>query len=256
MTPEPPLFGPAFFRIHENIPREGPGDAESTRRAFRMLRLPDRPDILDLGCGPGLQTIELARLTNGHIKALDLYDHYLQRVEQAAGHAGVQSRVATLQGSMFDLRFPDESFDVVWAEGSIYIIGFERGLREWKRLLRPKGYVAATHLSWLTNDIPREAEEFWAKTYPAIASVEDNLRIARQEGYEVVGEFPLPTSAWWNEYYGPLETRLADLRQDPEFKDDPIARQSIAATQEEIDLYRKYPDVYGYVFYVMRRRVP
>jgi hypothetical protein len=47
---------------------------------------------------------------------------------------------------------------------------------------------------------------------------------------------------------------VADLRQHPEFKDDPIARQSIAATQEEIDLYRKYPDVYGYVFYVMRRR--
>lgn len=48
---------------------------------------------------------------------------------------------------MFEIREPSKSLDVIWAEGSIYIIGFERGLREWGRFLKDGGYLGVTHLS-------------------------------------------------------------------------------------------------------------
>jgi len=36
---------------------------------------------------------------------------------------------------ILNMDFPDESFDIIWAEGSTFIIGFERALREWRRLI-------------------------------------------------------------------------------------------------------------------------
>ena len=43
-------------------------------------------------------------------------------------------KVAEIEGSMLSLDYPDESFDLVWAEGSIFIIGFDQGLEDWRRL--------------------------------------------------------------------------------------------------------------------------
>ncbi len=64
-----------FWVIHSGLPREGPGDNKSTRKAYRMLKdLPKNPRILDVGCGPGMQTVELAKLSGGQIVALDFHE--------------------------------------------------------------------------------------------------------------------------------------------------------------------------------------
>jgi hypothetical protein len=52
-----------FWIIHSGLTREGPGDNKSTQRAYRMLKdLPKNPCILDIGCGLGMQTVDLAKL--------------------------------------------------------------------------------------------------------------------------------------------------------------------------------------------------
>src|SRR5262249_11799155 len=61
------------------------------------------------------------------------------------------------RASMSALDFPDASFDLIWSEGAIYVMGFAEGLRAWKRLLKPHGAIAVTELSWLGPDIPEEA---------------------------------------------------------------------------------------------------
>jgi hypothetical protein len=44
-----------FFEVHSGLLREGPGDNESTKKAYFMLQdLPENPLILDIGCGPGM----------------------------------------------------------------------------------------------------------------------------------------------------------------------------------------------------------
>lgn len=60
-----------FFEIHKGLPREGPGRNDYTRRAFEMLPKLDKPRILDIGCGPGGPTMELARLSGGSVIGLD-----------------------------------------------------------------------------------------------------------------------------------------------------------------------------------------
>jgi len=113
-----------------------------TRKAFRTLPPLVKPSILDIGCGSGIPTVELAGLTDGVITGIDIDTAMLDLLRRKIEKAGLSQRVKAVKCSIPDMVFPDESFDLIWAEGSIYEIGFERGLREWKRFLKPGGYLA------------------------------------------------------------------------------------------------------------------
>lgn len=240
-----------FYEIHAGIPRQGPGNIESTDRAFAMITdLPPEPKILDIGCGPGLQTVELAKLSGGEVVGLDFTASFLNELKAHAETANLAKKIKTVEGSMFELPFGKESFDVVWSEGAIYIIGFEKGIKEWKPLLKSGGYMVASHISWLKDEVPEKPKEFWKKNYPTITTVDENLKIAEATGYKVVGHFTLPEAGWWDDYYLPEEKNLKRLRE--KYKDDLEAMARINSTQEEIDLYREYSDSYGYVFYVLK----
>jgi len=133
-----------FWSVHRDLPREAPGDDAATQRAFSMLGdLPDRPEILDFGCGPGAQTLALAQASQAHITAVDTHQPFLDDLTRRASLTGVADRIVPIKMTMFDLAF-DQPFDVLWSEGAIYIIGFEAGLKAWRPLLKPGGYVAVT----------------------------------------------------------------------------------------------------------------
>lgn len=240
-----------FFEIHNGLDREAPGGDRYTRQAFHMLPVMDRPRILDIGCGPGASTMELARLGNGHVTGLDLHQPFLDRLSRKIEEAGLSERVETVHGSMFELDFPDESFDILWAEGSIYIIGFQRGLREWRSLLRPGGYLVASEATWFRSDPPEEIRDFWKAGYPGIGTIPANLERAAACGYRLVGLFTLPEDAWWAGYYNHVEKRLQELRK--KYGDDTEALAVLDEEAKEMDLYRKYSDWYGYTFFVLQK---
>ena len=84
----------AFWKIHSGLPREGPGDNKSTRKAYMMLEdLPENPRILDVGCGPGMQTIELAKLSGEQIVALDVHEPFLEQLKEAVKKEGANDMV-------------------------------------------------------------------------------------------------------------------------------------------------------------------
>ena len=242
-----------FWELHQDLPREGPGDNASTLKALSfMANLPPQPAILDIGCGPGMQTVELAKHTRGKITAIDTHQPFLDKLEERAHAEGVSDKIKAINMSMFALEFPLQSFDVIWSEGAIYIMGFEAGLRAGRPLLKPHGYVAVTELSWLRPDPPAEAAAFWKENYTGMQSVQANLDSVRTAGYGEVTHFVLPPSSWWDGYYTPQIARIAMLRE--KYRDDAEAILLLDESQKEIDLYRKYSGWYGYVFYVMQKR--
>jgi len=173
----------------------------------------DRPRILDIGCGRGDPTLELARLSQGEIIGIDIHQPSLDSLARKIEGAGLSSRVKAVNCSMFDMDFPDESFDIIWAEGSIWIIGFERCLKEWRRFLKPNGFLAVHEMTWLRPNPPKEICDYWRGVYPGITTVPENLEQISGCGYDVIGHFTLPEDAWWIEYYGPLEKRIGASRK-------------------------------------------
>ena len=239
-----------FFEIHKDLPREGPGDFQSTKKAFSMLvKLPRQPLILDIGCGPGMQTLDLIALTDGKIVAVDNHQPFLDQLSKKAAQKGVTDRITVVNADMSSLDFGEGTFDLIWAEGSAYTIGFENALRTWKPLLKRPGYLAATEIAWTKPAPPEELQRFWAEEYPPMQDIESNLAAIRRAGYRAIGHFVLPESAWWEHYYTPVEQKLVALRE--KYKDNPKALAVVEFHQREIDLYRQYSDYYGYFFYVM-----
>lgn len=125
-----------------------------------MLPELDKPHILDVGCGSGVPTLELARLSNGQIIGLDVEQSPLDKLARKIEEAGLSDRVTTLKCSMFELDFPDESFDIVWAEGSMSRIGFEKGLKEWRRFQKPIGFLVVRDE---ITDITKKLTDPWLR---------------------------------------------------------------------------------------------
>lgn len=241
-----------FFEIHQDLPREGPGRDKYTQKAYKMLPKLDKPRILDIGCGPGGPTMELARLSQNEIIGIDTHQPYLEKLKRKIDTEGLSGRVKSLNQSMFNMEFLDESFDIIWAEGAIYIIGFERGLKEWKRFIKPQGFLVVHEMAWLRPNPPQEIYDYWMTLYPGITSANENKKIISHCKYDLLGHFPLPDDAWWIEYYGPLEERIQMLMQ--KYQDDVQALKVLDDEQKEIEMYKKYSNWYGSIFFVMQKK--
>ncbi len=125
-----------FFEIHKDLPREGPGCNSATSEAISQIpNLSSQSKILDVGCGPGMQTLELARKTKGLIIAIDKNQPFLDELTRRVGREGFTERIQVLNMSMKYLKFEDSTFDLIWSEGAIYIMGFQKGLVAWNRFL-------------------------------------------------------------------------------------------------------------------------
>ena len=216
------------YKIQKGYLRENL--SKYTRKAFQILPKFDNPCILDIGCGRGVPTMELAKLSNGQIIGLDINQSLLDDLMRNIKEAGLSNRVRTMKCSMIKMDFPDESFDIIWAEGSIWKIGFEKGLKEWRHFLKQNGFLVV---------------------HDEIDNLAKKLEKIPNFGYELVGHFIVPSDAWQLEYYGPLERLVQDVRA--EYIDDPKALDLLNKDQREVEKFKTNPEMYGSVFLMMQK---
>lgn len=246
-------FWTHFKNIYGGLPRQGPGLRESTEQALGLIPpLTADQRLLDIGCGTGAQTLDLARATEARIVAVDNHPPFVAQLARRAAEQGLSARITAQVADMTALPFPDGAFDVLWCEGAIFIMGFAKGLTAWRRLLKPGGYVVVSEFCWMQDDPPAEVREIFLDD-DAEADVGDVA--ARREavaasGYRLLADFVLPAAGWRSSYYAPLGARLAEFRR--EHAGDPEALAVADRCQHEIDVYQKHPDAFGYVFFVMQ----
>ena len=239
------------------LPRLAPGDDASTRRVLEMLYGADLAGVgpecrvLDVGCGNGAQTLRLATELGCRVTAVDDHRPYLDELERRAAAQGLADRIETRCADMVGLDLGGETFDLVWAEGSAYVMGVPEALRAWRSLLKPGGAVGFTELTWLEADPPDECREFFASEYPRMADASAHLATIEECGYDLIGHFTLPASSWWETYYDPLARRLAGY-VPPDDDDETLA--VLGMIRSEIDVYRRFSRWYGYVFFLLRIR--
>ena len=237
--------------LHAGLDRLGPGEDAATHRALRACRaLPRHPKIIDIGCGAGAQTLVLAEATGGTVAAVDRFRPFLERLQQRLSSSGRRGSVECVQADMAALPFRDRCVDLVWCEGAAYIMGFDRALTAWRRLLKPGGYLVVSEAAWFRPDPPPELARFWRDNYPAMRADEANLEAAVRLGWHPEARFRLPFAAW-QAYYAPLRERLPALLE--RYPGEPEAAAVVEMTEREMTLMEAHRTHCGYAFYVLRR---
>lgn len=246
-------FDPGLISEYfSNFERQGPGSPEVTLKALDFVTgLTDRSRIADLGCGTGGQTMVLARHAPGTVTGLDLFPLFIEKLNAKAKNENLQDRLKGLAGSMENLPFEKEGLDLIWSEGAIYNIGFERGLKEWRDYLKPGGWLAVSEAAWFTEDRPKEIADFWEDAYPEIDTVSNKIAQMQQAGYIPMASFILPEDCWTDHFYTPQEPFQQDFLK--KHAGNRAAEEFVNYMRHEARLYERYSKYYGYAFFIGRK---
>lgn len=241
-----------FYEVFENIPRQGPGIKESTYKAYNLIKeyLPSRPEILDVGCGKGVQTIELAQECHGHITAIDKHQFFLDHLKKAASEEGLSDKISCINADMAQLPFNKPVFDVIWSEGAVFIIGIKEGLKQWKRFLKQDGFLVLSDLVWLTDERPSELTQHWKNEGISVLTIDQVLKAADQEKYCIIDHFTLPDEGWLEKFIIPLEKTITSLRA--KYAGNTEALETFQALEYENGLVKKYLNCCGYEFFIWK----
>jgi len=242
-----------IVEAHVGLERQGPGSPEMILKALGFLENPEHmSQVLDLACGTGGQTRILAQNIAGNITGLDLCPDFINVFNEQARQVGFQDRVHGIVGSMDDLSFDREAFDLIWSEGAIDTIGFERGLSHWNGFLKENGYVVVTCPSWFTDERPAEIEKYWVDAVQGLDTIGANISIMQRAGYQFIAAFALPEECWTDHYFAPR--KVAEQALLEKYAGNKTVEACIAEDEYEVELYSKYKQYYGYVFYIGRKR--
>lgn len=241
-TPDPVglLFG--------GMEKLGPGDDAHTSHVLRLLPKRQFRVVVDAGCGTGRQTLALVRGLGVLVHAIDCYQPFLTDLVHRARAAKIEHLVEVLCMDMQSIPQTFREIDLLWSEGAAYNIGFANALTTWAPAMASRGLVVVSELSWLQVPAPAEVEEFFRSGYPDMRSVEGNIALAKNAGYEVLATHTLPPDAWVDDYYDILKPRAMALLDHP----DAAVRDFAAETVREINVFDRSEGSYGYVFYALQ----
>ncbi len=234
-----------------NTERQGPGSPEETLKALSFIDgLTEKSKIADIGCGTGGQTMVLGQNTECKIIGVDTSHDHINQLNQNAQNKNLQDRVQGIVGNMENLPFQEEELDLIWSEGAIYNIGFERGLNEWRKFLKQGGYIAVTENTWFSEERPAEIQVFWQKAYPEIDTISNKVAQMQRAGYLPIATYILPETIWTDYYACQTLRREFFLKK---YKGNKTIEKFIASQRYEAELYYKYKAYYGYMFYIGKK---
>ncbi|NHI93920.1 MAG: class I SAM-dependent methyltransferase [Candidatus Lokiarchaeota archaeon] len=197
-------------------------------KAFKSLPKLDKPRILDVGCGSGVSTIELTNLCNGIIVGIDIIS--LEKLDKKIKEKGLTNQIKLKQCSFFKNGFQDESFDIVWAEGTFHILGYEKSFNESNRLLKRNGYLV---IHDETNTLPKK------------------IKLAKKYDFKLINSFPLPEKAWWSEYYQPLEKKIYEIL--PKYEKNNEVLKYLKQQLDEVNMVKHDPKKFNSIFFIFQK---
>ncbi|WPL19168.1 Demethylrebeccamycin-D-glucose O-methyltransferase [Thiorhodovibrio winogradskyi] len=242
-----------LIELHKAGQRQGPGGDEESAKALDMALLDGSQPlhVADIGCGTGASTLVLARRLNARITAVDFLQDFLDLLAEKAKGAGLSQQIQPLCCSMDALPFGDQEFDLIWSEGAIYNIGFERGISDWRRYLKVGGMLVVSEITWTTASRPLEIQRHWEREYPEINVASAKMQQLEKQGYAPMGYFVLPENCWRDNYYRPMQKRFPAFLERHGHSNE--AQAIVAAETEEIELYEKYKAYYSYGVYIAKK---
>jgi ubiquinone/menaquinone biosynthesis C-methylase UbiE len=238
--------------LHKRAYRQGPGGDTETRKAIE-LALPGASEplkIADIGCGTGASTLLLARDLNAHVTAVDFLPEFIEILKTRAESEDLINKMTPIVGSMDDLPFDDEEYDVIWSEGAIYSMGFKKGVDDWRRFLKPGGLLVVSEITWTTDKRPSELQNYWDSEYPEIGTASSKIRVLEDSGYTPVAYFALPEHCWLDNYYRPIQNSFSEFLTRNANSEE--AQALVEAEKKEISLYERHKNYFSYGMYIAK----
>jgi ubiquinone/menaquinone biosynthesis C-methylase UbiE len=217
-----------LYRIERDHIRENLN--KYTRKAFESIPDLDRPSILDIGCGTGVPTIAIAKMSGGHVIGMDIDETSLELLRRKLREEGLNNQVSVIKGSIMTMNFPEESFDIIWSEGSIFVIGFENSLRKWRGFIKPGGFL-------VIHDENKDRAK--------------KIGLIKTHGYSLITQFELPESIWLNDFYVPLEKLIHKFRH--EHPNDIKLNNELGKDKAEIDKCKSHYTTISSFFIIIQK---
>jgi len=239
--------------LHKRANRQGPGGDSETRKAMElaMIGASEPLKIADIGCGTGASTMLLARELNAQVTAVDFLPEFIDVLKTRAESEGLINKISPIVGSMDDLPFDDEEYDVIWSEGAIYNMGFKKGVGDWRRYLKPGGFLVVSEITWTTSERPFELQNHWESEYPEVGTASSKISILENSGYTPAAYFTLPDHCWINNYYRPMQNSFSEFLDRNANSED--AQTIVEAEKKEISLYEEYKNYFSYGVYIAKK---
>jgi cyclopropane fatty-acyl-phospholipid synthase-like methyltransferase len=237
----------ALISLHSGLKRQGPGDPVFSEFVINQLpELPQNPRIADMGSGAGAGALILARKFHSRVKAVDFSGVFLDQMMCRAAQEGLQNLIEPIKCDMGKLDWEPASIDLIWSEGAAYNISFEGALKTWRPLLAANGVAMISEMNYFSKRVPDIVAKYMKNVYPDIRNESDNTELINASGFRLVAAHRLPSKAWWDNYYDPLRERMAEYMDT----DDRVMQAVIKETEEEMDFFKEYQDIYGYTYYI------
>jgi ubiquinone/menaquinone biosynthesis C-methylase UbiE len=239
----------ALINLHSGLERLGPGDSDFSEYIIQQIPdLPPSPRIADLGCGTGAGTLILAKKFHSKVKAVDFSKEFLDQLMERAIRQGLEDLIEIIERDIGSLDWDPGTIDLLWSEGAAYNITFEGALKGWRPLLVTKGIAVISEMNYFSDHASEVVEQYMKNAYPRIKSESKNVDLINSSGFEVLGVYRLPSSAWWENYYDPLCEKITAMRNS----DDKEIQAVINETEEEMKFFKKHENDYGYTYFIMR----
>jgi SAM-dependent methyltransferase len=189
---------------HESVLRSHRVRTAENSAAYLLPHLQPGMSVLDVGCGPGTITVDLAaRIEPGLLTAVEMTDDALDLARTEA-RTRDQSNIEFVASDVHALVFPDDTFDVVHAHQVLqHVADPVQALREMRRVCKPGGVVAARDADYagFTWYPQLPALDHWMTLYSAAARANGGepdagrrlLSWAQRAGFERI----TPTGGLW-----------------------------------------------------------